>query len=269
MKFKLITLLSLVILITLFSSSCKVATSPDGTGSIATAEESNDSIEVKQTKYRGSKVTEWEVRYRKLADGTKIREGISKRYLQTGKLAETVNYVYGKKEGLRTYFYQEGTVWKEIEYAKGRRNGSFKKFDRKGNLDAQMEYKNGYPGVGLKEFYDSGKEKEDPRLVLNESNKIKENGNYIITASLLGDGVKRIKRVEFYETRLLDGKYFNERSKKMVLLTKLSAHKGELKIPVRRGEFVDNTVNIVAVITTKTGLKLILQKSVHVGVRGV
>ncbi|MBN2165073.1 MAG: hypothetical protein JW717_02235 [Marinilabiliaceae bacterium] len=270
MKTKTIAYLSFIVLLaTVLISSCKVATNSDG--GVATGEdESNDSIIVNKTKYRGSQQTEWEVRFKKMPDGTKVREGISKRYLQTGKLAETINYIDGKKEGLRTFYYQNGSVWKEFAYVKGKRHGTFKLFDRKGNLNSQLDYYMGFPGVGLKQFYQSGKEKEDPKLVLIQSNEIKETGYYKIVANLTGDGAKRIKRVDFYESNLIDGKYFNKDSKGLTLLTSLSSTKGELKIPVKRGEFVDSDINIIAYIITKDGgLPLIIQKKVHIAVRGV
>ena len=241
-----------------------------GPGGAVAKEELGDSVKISISKYSGSDAVEWEVTRRLTKEGTYIRDGIAKRYLKSGKLAETVNYVDNKREGMDTWYYASGDVYKEIMYKDNKRNGPFRYYDRKGRKLAEMEYYMGFPGVGLVEYYQSGKEKPAPKLVVSEINEIRQTGNYKIIASLSGEGIESVKRVTFYEGTLIDGKYFNEKAKGLTLFKELSSYKGELLIPVPRGSFVDEDINVIAVITTKIGgLKMILHKKVHVAVRGV
>jgi hypothetical protein len=93
---------------------------------------------------------------------------------------------------------------------------------------------------------------------------INTNGKYIITLSLQGKGKERIRSVQFYEGKLIDGKYFH---KNLVPVRNISSKKGEIVIELPKGTAMNKTINIVAVAKTTSGLKLILQKPVKIAIR--
>jgi len=95
---------------------------------------------------------------------------------------------------------------------------------------------------------------------------IKSSGKYILELSIKGKGADRIKSVQFYQGKLIDDKYFH---KNLMPVNKVSNKKGEIVFQLRSGAFINNTLNIVAVAKTYTGLKLILQKPVKVSVKGI
>jgi len=65
---------------------------------------------------------------------------------------------------------------------------------------------------------------------------------------------------------LVEGKYFH---KNLQPIPNTSPKKGELVFNIPKGATLNKTINIVAVAKTYTGLKLILQKTVKISVRGV
>lgn len=246
-----------------------VGCQPKGSGaSESQASAENDSIKIEKRHFNNNpkQPVEWEVTRKKAPDGTYFRHGESRRYTASGKLAEKLNYVNNKKEGQRLFYYTEGKVWKEQNYKNNLLDGECKKFFRDGKVEAEYSYLAGNPGVGLKEYFNSGKQKPSPSLVVTQTDEIKATGYHRLTANLSGDGMDRIKKVEFYEGALVDGKFAD--IKKLTPFKQLSATKGEMLLSVPKGTFINSDLNIVAIATTKTGLKLVLTTRVHVAVRG-
>lgn len=228
----------------------------------------SDSIKIKKSNFNKDpkQPVEWEVTMKKGPDGTYYRHGEALRYTPSGKLAEKVQYVNNKKEGQRLFYYLEGTVWKEQQYVGGYLHGDCKRYSRTGKVEAEYTYAVGLPGIGLKEYTPSGNLKPDPVLTVSQTDEIKATGFHRLTASLSGEGLDRVKKVEFFEGQLIDGRFVDV--KKLTPFRSLSHTQGEMLLPVSKGTFIDTDLNIVAVVSTKSGLKLVLSKKIKVSVRG-
>ena len=210
---------------------------------------------------------EWEISM-KFKEGSKsaIRHGVSKRFSKTGKLLEKINYADNKKEGIRLTYHSTGKVYKEQPYSDGRLNGICKRYDREGRLTAEYEYKNGLAGVGLKRFTNLGKQRPDPILNIQKVDKIRTSNAYVLSMSISGDGAKSIKKVEYFEGKLIEGKYLH---KNLSAAKAMSSKKGEIRIKLPKGSSINKTFNVIAVCKTTDGLQLIMQKKVKVDARGV
>jgi antitoxin component YwqK of YwqJK toxin-antitoxin module len=228
----------------------------------------NDSIKIQYRHFNNdpSSPKEWKIPTKLNMEGKYVRHGVSVRYTKSGKVAEEIPYNMNKKEGIRYTYHTTGKVYKEQPYQQGLLTGTCKRYDREGLLTAEYPYKNGLAGIGLKEYTNLGKQRTDPVLRIDKMDEIKSNGTYKLIASLTGEGSERVKKVEYYEGKLIEGKYLHKNLKP---LTALAGKKGELSIRVSKGNVFDKELNIVAEITTTTGLKLIMQKSTKVSVRGV
>jgi len=235
---------------------------------VSSSQSKNDSTIVKQKHFNddpGSPV-EWKVGMKKTPEGTYVRHGKSVRFTRSGKLAEKIYYKNNKKEGVRLTYHSTGKVYKEQPYVNGRLDGICKRYDREGKITAEYPYKNGLPGVGLIEYTNLGKVRPVPAISIQKVDNVKANGTYSLILSLKGDGVKRIKSVEFFEGKLVEGKFYH---KNLTPIKNTSRKKGEFQINVPKGYQVNKNLNIIAVAKTTSGLQLILQKSTSVNVRGV
>ena len=209
---------------------------------------------------------EWKVSVKVKEDGSTIRHGLSTRYSKNGKVYEKINYVDNKKHGLRLTYHSTGKVWKEQSYVNGKLDGLCKRYDRDGNLAAEYSYKSGLPAVGLKEYTNLGKEREQPTLKVTKVNEIATANRYVLKLSLAGENLKRIKSVEYYMGDLIEGKYYH---KNLTPAKPISGKKGELRFGVPKGHVLDKTINVIAVAKNYDGLSLILQKKVSISVRGI
>ena len=232
-----------------------------------TAESSkNDSIRVVVKHYNDnpSSPVEWKIPMKKDKNGKFVRHGIAIRYSKSGRVYEKIPYVMGKKQGLRLTYHTTGKVYKEQPYENNNLNGTCKRYDRDGKLTAEYPYRNGMPGTGLVEYTNLGKKRPVPYISIVRKDMIRSTGRYILELSLKGKGADRIKSVQFYHGKLVDGKYFH---KNLMPARKISSKRGEISIEVPKGSSINKTVNIVAYAKTNTGLTLILQKPVKVSVR--
>ena len=132
--------------------------------------EIDDGIQVVRKPYRNSEQIEYEI---PVVRGTEIKHGIQKRFYLHGSLYSTIPYVAGEKQGVAYTYYQasleeEPQVWKEQPYENNLLHGVCKRYHRDGTLQAEYEYKNGLRAVGLKEYTESGKEIEEPKLSLTK-----------------------------------------------------------------------------------------------------
>ncbi|GAF01992.1 MORN repeat variant [Saccharicrinis fermentans DSM 9555 = JCM 21142] len=237
------------------ASTKKAATNPDGTY-----------IQKKHFNNDPSSPVEWKVSLKKNEKGEVVRHGLSIRYSNAGKVYEKINYVNNKKEGKRYTYHSNGKVWKEQEYKNGRLDGTCKRYDRSGNITAEYFYKGGMVGTGLKEYTNLGKLRDQPTLRIQKVDEIRSINMYRIKASLVGEGADRVKSVEYYEGKLIEGKFFH----KNLTICNVNKNKtGVFNYEVPKGAVLDKSFNIVAVATMTSGMKLILQRKVSVSVRGV
>jgi len=202
MKLKLIVIFSAV----LCTSSCSTKTKNNSTSETKTE---NDGIEIVYKPYKHTTdLIEYEI---PIVKGTSIKHGIQKRYYRNGSLYSTIPYLKGIREDT-AYTYYLGTegvkskIWKQQVYENDKLNGICKRYHDNGELQAVYEYKNGLPAIGLKEYSRTGKELEQPQLILN-SNRV-QSGIYI-SAKL----TKPMSNVDFYLGELVEGKYFPENLK--------------------------------------------------------
>ncbi|MGQ1786077.1 toxin-antitoxin system YwqK family antitoxin [Saccharicrinis sp. GN24d3] len=253
--------------VTLFLTGCEfLGSQKETTKKSAAANPDGTFIQKKHFNNDPSSPVEWKVSLMKNEKGETVRHGVSIRYSKTGNVYEKINYVNNKKEGSRYTYHSNGKIWKVQEYKSGNLNGTCKRYDRSGNLTAEYYYKGGMVGTGLKEYTNLGKEREQPALSIQKIDEIRSANMYKLKASLLGEGAKRIKNVEFYEGKLIEGKYFH---KNLTLCNSNSGKTGMFNYQVPKGAILDKTFNIVAIATMSSGMKLILQKKVSVSVRGV
>ena len=228
----------------------------------------NDSIRIITKNFNdnpGSPV-EYKIAMKLNADGKFVKHGTTIRYLKSGKVAAKTTYVMGKKEGVRLTYHSTGKVYKEQPYKNNKLNGICKRYDRQGNVTAEYPYKNGLPGIGLVEYTNLGKKRPDPVISIVKKDEIKTTGKYKLLLSISGKGSERVKSVLFYYGKLIDGKYYHNN---LTPARNLSSKKGEIEFELRKGAVLNKTINVVAVITTTTKLRLIIQKSVKIAIRGV
>ncbi len=198
--------------------------------------------------------------------GETIRHGENLRYFKNGTVASRMNYIQGKREGTCYMYHTNGKVWKVQEYKNGKLNGMCKRYDRSGNLSADYFYKHGLPGMGLKEYTNLGKLRDQPELKVEKVNEIKKANKFILKFSLAGEEAKRYEEISYYLGELVEGSYF---SKNMEPAGELNGKEGQLEINIPKGYVLDKTLNVVVVAKNTDGLTLILQKEVPVSVRGI
>jgi len=254
-----VVLLSFIILL---AGGCQFSSD----NSKSTGKAKNDSIKIITKNFHdnpGSPI-EWKIPMKLDKEGKFVRHGVAIRYSKSGKVIEKIPYVMGKKEGTRLTYHSTGKVYKEQPYKDNKLNGTCKRYDRQGKLTAEYPYRNGLPGTGLVEYTNLGKKRPVPKISVQKKDLIKTSGKYILVLSLTGKGTERIKSVQFYEGKLINGKYYH---KNLAPARNISSKKGEIVITLPKGSSFNKTVNIVAVAKTSSGLKLILQKPVKIAVR--
>lgn len=136
----------------------------------------------------------------------KQKEGLGKIYYLNGKLYTTCNYKADKKHGTESMYYYDGSVYRTREYTNGRFTGTEKRYYRNGKIKSTLEFKNGMPAIGLKEFSTSGKLKTEYPDFRSE---IIYNRDYEHQKLLMFYFSDRRKNVQYYQGKLLEGKYFN------------------------------------------------------------
>jgi len=245
-------------------SSCQTT----GTKSPKANSVKNDSIKILTKNFNdnpGSPI-EYKVPMKLDADGKFVRHGTTVRYLKSGKVAGKTTYVMDKKEGVRYTYHSTGKIYKEQPYENNKLSGICKRYDRQGKVTAEYPYKSGMPGIGLVEYTNLGKKRPVPVISIIKKDEIASNGRYKLILSISGKGKERVKSVQFYHGKLIEGKYFHQN---LTPARNLSSKKGEIVIELRKGTVFNKTINVVAVVTTTSKLKLILQKPVKISVRGL
>ncbi|WP_319481235.1 hypothetical protein [uncultured Draconibacterium sp.] len=173
-----------------------------------TTSEETSGLEIIKRPYRNSDQIEYEI---SVVKGTAIKHGTQKRYYLHGSLYSAIPYIAGKKQGVAYTYYQasldsEPQIWKEQSYEENELHGICKRYHRNGTLQAEYEYKNGLRAVGLKEYTESGKEIEEPKLLLT---KHRVATGYLIEARLSDD----YDNVDYFIGELIEGKYLPQKMK--------------------------------------------------------
>jgi antitoxin component YwqK of YwqJK toxin-antitoxin module len=213
-----------------------------------------------------------------------LRHGITKNYSKNGKLLSEVHYINNKKEGPSVNYYPSGKVHTKLMYKNGVKDGEstwyyesgevfrinpFKngKLDgiqifyfENGNTMAEVPYSNGQPGLGLKEYSESGTLlKNYPTIQFEEINQIYSHQNITLKVFLSN----KSSRVKFYFDKLVDGRFLDKKS----LTTPVKGGIAEKEFRVLPGSVKEEKINVIAVYTTSYGLPYVMQKTYNLSVR--
>ena len=85
-----------------------------------------------------------------------LRHGRALDYYKDGKLRAEIDYVNGLKEGLAKWFHKNGKLFRSTAYIADQREGFQKKYYEEGALMSVAEFHENHPGIGLKEYNQSG-----------------------------------------------------------------------------------------------------------------
>lgn len=185
--------------------------------------------------------------------------GLSKIYHPNGKLYLETEWANDKRHGLTKQYFQNGILYSETYYDSGQITGTLKKYHKDGKLKAEMRYKNGEECTGLKEYILSGEPRPHyPEIVITPENKILSEGYYYLHVSLS----ERVHKVTYYKGRLKDGCLH----KGLETIYADGKNKGMYAYALSPGQFVMETINIVAKVETIAGNVLVIQKSMNVAV---
>lgn len=197
--------------------------------------------------------------YKELAYKSDKLHGLSKIYHPNGKLYLETEYANDKRHGLTKQYFKTGILYSETHYDSGKISGVLRKYHKDGKLKAESRYKAGLECAGLKEYILNGDPRPHyPSIVITQENKVLSQGAYYLHLSL----TERAKKVTFYKGKLKDGCLSDD-------LEKIYPdEKGKSKYTYRlgRGQFVMETISIVARIETITGNILVTEKSLNVAI---
>ncbi len=229
----------------LFLVACKSESKKETSG---ISSEEGSGVEIIKRPYRNSEQIEYEI---SVVKGTAIKHGMQKRYYLHGSLYSAIPYIAGKKQGVAYTYYQasldsEPQIWKEQPYEEDELHGICKRYHRNGTLQAEYEYKNGVRAVGLKEYTKSGKEIEEPKLLLT---KHRVATGYLIEARLSDD----YDNVDYLMGELTEGKYLRKNMKALQTRNNI----GEVVLSQSSG-----TVTITAVYSTRYQNRGVVSKSI-------
>lgn len=185
--------------------------------------------------------------------------GLSKIFHPNGKLYLETEWANDKRHGLTKQYFQNGILYSETYYDSGQITGTLKKYHKDGKLKAEMRYKNGEECTGLKEYILSGESRPHyPEIVITPENKILSEGYYYLHVSLS----ERVHKVTYYKGLLKDGCLH----KGLETIYADGKNKGMYAYALSPGQFVMETINIVAKVETIAGNVLVIQKSMNVAV---
>ena len=200
----------------------------------------NDSIQIVRNPFKNepSKI-EFEI---PILKGTKLRHGVQKRFYTNGDLYSQIPFTRNVRNGIAYTYYQsfgngEPMVWKEQPYINGKLDGVCKRYYEDGKLQAEYTYKNGLPALGLKEYSQSGKEINQPKLILSKKNV---DGYIQINAKMSNNS----KKVKMFTGVLVDGKYISDNKKEITVKNGM----GEILIPASSNV---KSVTVIATLFTK------------------
>lgn len=183
-----------------------------------------------------------------------IREGLARVYYDSGELSDEVFYVGDELHGVAKKYHKNGKVYSLTPYVNDKKDGLQKKFYSNGKLWAETPYKRGKPGIGLKEYKRTGAvRKLFPAIETQQFVRIDRVNLKMFLSNYS-------KNVEFYITKLVDGKYIPVGTKV------ISAEKGSGRVDFlySKGQVLDTVVNVVAKYRTSDRNIYVGQKEVHI-----
>ena len=85
------------------------------------------------------------------------RDGIHRKYYNSGKLSAEIPFKDGKREGLAKTYYESGSLKSEVLFKNGKREGLAKTYYESGSLKSEHPFKNNKLEGVLKSYYENGK----------------------------------------------------------------------------------------------------------------
>jgi len=183
-----------------------------------------------------------------------IREGVARVYYDSGELSDEVFYLGDELHGVAKKYHKNGKAYSLTPYVNDKKDGIQKKFYSNGKLWAETPYKRGKAGIGLKEYKRNGSLRkifpsiEYQQFVRSDRVNLKMFlNNYS-------------KNVEFYITKLVNGKYIP------IHAEVISAEKGSGRVDFlySKGQVLDTVVNVVAKYRTSARNIYVGQKEIRI-----
>lgn len=204
--------------------------------------------------YRKSGVLLSELEY---SNGKK--NGIGKNYYSTGKLQAEVSYVNDVKQGDTKWYYQDGKLYRLNPYKEGKLHGIQKKYHANGKLQSEIPYFEGEPGVGGKEYDETGKDITGRyKLILKEQNHVYFDNKY----SIFLDVEPKHYGVDYYMSTNSGTQYI---SSDLYSISNYSGQ-GVLTEYVFKGQNIMKAVEFLAVVKTKFHNELVIKKKFNIAV---
>lgn len=135
-----------------------------------------------------------------------IRHGVATDFYTDGKLRAEIDYVNGLKEGTAKWYHKNGQVFRTTEYLANLRNGFQRKYYEDGTLMSEIVFHDDQPGVGLKEFNKSGRERIAKVDFVFDMPATLSDGSLRYHVKLNN----KVKEVTLYQGNLKDGKFLHD-----------------------------------------------------------
>ena len=122
-------------------------------------------------------------------DGTLISEtpisdskphGVKIEYFSNGNISKELPCINGIVDGVVKQYYTTGALYIESPTENGKVHGIRNIYYEDGSIKAVAPFSKGKPQIGLKEYNKKGELLPDPKIIINERDKIILDGTYII-----------------------------------------------------------------------------------------
>jgi len=157
-----------------------------------------------------------------------IRHGLASDFYTDGKLRAEIDYVNGVKEGLAKWYHKNGKAYRVTSYLVDSRHGTQKKYYEDGELMSEAMYFDNHPGLGLREFSKSGRERKAVPEFTFSNKKTMPDGTILVQVKL----ANKVKEVSLYQGDLIDSLYLHDNLKEI----NKTANTGYAKIPAGKNE---------------------------------
>lgn len=157
-----------------------------------------------------------------------IRHGLASDFYTDGKLRAEIDYVNGVKEGMAKWYHKNGKAYRVTSYLADSRHGTQKKYYEDGELMSEALYFENHPGLGLREFSKSGRERKAVPEFSFSNKKTLADGTVVVQVKL----ANKVKEVSLYQGELTDSLYLHDNLKEI----NKTANTGFAKIPAGKNE---------------------------------
>jgi hypothetical protein len=244
-----------LLIATMFSASCRFASTDEATDSLLTSVPGDPKdANIIRKYYPDGKI------HKEIVTNNGTKTGLAREYYQNGKVFQEVNYQSNIREGIAKRYYETGKLSQETPYRNDRMHGIQKKYRRSGNLAAEITYYEGHLCTGLKEYTIDGiLKKRYPEIEITPINNIFRSREYILEVKMSDDS----KGVQYYTGELVNGKYIRE---EMNTIWDTKDGIARIHFTVAPGDIRMEEVNIIAKVKTAQSNYYITQKKFRLSV---